>query len=94
MADELRELHRSNKTKHGHKDTKGSRNKRAKEVTLCLGNVNYDPSNNLGSDNYIFNFNSEVFDCDDIEVRLRACQPLHIVHTMDLFRTYMRIYVL
>ena len=71
MADEIRELHSSNKTKHSHKDTKHTRNKRAKEVTLCLGG-DYsltNPAERLGnSNNYVYNFNAEVFDCDDIMV--------------------------
>lgn len=76
MANEIRELHSSNKTKHSHKDTSRSRNKRAKEVTLCLGgdySVTRDTMTNylyldLGGNNRIHNLNAQVFDCDDIEV--------------------------
>lgn len=71
VADEIRELHSSNKTKHSHKDTKHTRNKKAREVTLCLGgdlSFTNPPGQEVGNRNYVFNFNSEVFCCDDITV--------------------------
>lgn len=86
VVDEIRELHSSNKTKNGYKNTARTRNKKATTVTLCLGgdySLTYPSGQQLGDSlNYVYNVNAEVFDCDDITVG-RAV-PLSVLRGTDL----------